>query len=135
MPGRGRPPRNAAQAGAAAAHGAAAVNANDDNNEEKSSNWMKLPKLTSDNYNEWERRMKHLFYAKEWEAMEAASRQAPGPAVPGGAAPAPPRADDIDAAERRKAWGVLMASLNTEMLSKLDGVGLGEVEEALRILS
>ena len=93
-----------------------------------------MPKLTIDNYNEWERLMKHLFYAKEWEAMETASRQAPGPAVPGGAAPAPPRADDIDAAERRKAWGVLMASLNTEMLSKLDGVGLGEVEEALRTI-
>ena len=80
-----------------------------------------LMKLTSDNFDEWDRQVRHMFYALDWLPMYEASRN-------GG------RADDTLASHRRKAWGRVTSSLGGDMTSKIDDVELGEVEALLRLI-
>ena len=57
-----------------------------------------LMKLTSDNFDEWDRQVRHMFYALDWLPMYERSKD-------GG------RADDTTAVQRRKAWGKVTGSL------------------------
>ena len=70
-----------------------------------------LMKLTSDNFDEWDRQVRHMFYALGWLPMYERSRD-------GG------RADDTTAAQRRKAWGKVTGSLGGDMTAKIDDVEL-----------
>jgi hypothetical protein len=82
----------------------------------------KLPKLPmlEDNFDSWERKVKHAFFARGWKEMYDASH-----------ADAEATAGDED---RQAAWGVITASLNDDMISRIDHVELGAVEELLRAI-
>lgn len=120
MPARGRQ--------AAAAAGAAPANAGHE--EEQLLSRMKLPNLNTENFDHWERVLKHVLYAREAEELYNFSLQ-PAVAPNAGARAVPPRAPNVPANERRRAWGLICSSLSQDMLLEVDAVGLGEVEALL----
>ena len=86
----------------------------------------KLPQLQGDNYDAWERKVKHTFYAPKCLPLYEASKIGKGEA---GA-----RVGGFSESLRQKAWGVVLGSLDDDMTAKIDKVKLGEVEELLREL-
>jgi hypothetical protein len=82
----------------------------------------KLPGLTDDNFDYWERKVKHSFYSREWLGIFNASIDADQKA----------RCEEATDKHRKLAWGAITESLNDDMLAKVDNVKLGEVELLLR---
>ena len=86
---------------------------------------LKLPKLTSDNFDVWDRSLQDILYALGWDKLYQLSL------LEGQRADE----DDIKAIDRRAAWGLIKLSLNDDLAAKVDGVKRGEVEELLRAIT
>ena len=92
------------------------------NNERDTYKEPTLPQLKDNNFDAWERKVKHIFYAQRWETMFEASKTPAERAAP----------ENLPRLARRRAWGVIMTSLNDDLTAKVDDVMLGEVEQLLR---
>jgi transposase InsO family protein len=88
-----------------------------------------LPALTTTNFDHWERRVKHAFYADGASPLFEASLVPSDP----GANPNPGIAA-TNATIRKKVWGYIIESLSDSMLHSVDDINLGEVEPLLRLI-
>jgi len=98
MPGKGR--------GRGARDGA-----DDAEHKEKGrSKFFKLPDLRDDNFDAWERKLKHVFYSEGWTPMHKESLHTEGKASE----------DDFpaDGESRRAAWGTITSSLDGQMTAQ-----------------
>ena len=83
---------------------------------------LALPTLDKDNYDTWDKMVKHTFFAEGWIEMYNKSLTEDK------------KDDKADDADRRLAWGCITGSLQGDMVSRIDKVPLGEVEELLRCI-
>ena len=81
----------------------------------------KLPLLEQD-FDNWERQVKHTFFANGWQAIAKAYFGQD------------PNARDPDATyvDCCLSWGVVTQSLSAEQLLKINDIEVGETEELLR---
>jgi hypothetical protein len=96
----------------------------DDNARNNERDFYKEPTLAklTNNFDIWEIRVEDIFYAQRWDAMYTASNT-PDQRVPD---------EELPRHARRRAWGVLKASLDDDITSKVKNVRLGDVEDLLR---
>ncbi len=96
----------------------------------------KIPLLVGDvNYNSWEKKVKHYFYSRSWEAITTAADYDKNEDIPEEKKEALNEAlEAISAADKRKAWGALTLSLSEEILARVDDVALGDSVALLRTI-
>lgn len=100
-------------------------NVNDEPRRTGSQQHLKLPKLTSENFDVWDRALQDILYALGWDQLYQLSLLEDQ------------RADEdaIKAFDRRAAWGLIKLSLSDDLAAKVDSVQRGEVEELLRAIT
>ena len=87
---------------------------------------LQLIQLDGYNYDEWIKRLQHVFYAKDWLAVYTASEDAD--------ATKKASEEAFDDTDRRRAWGVITCSLQQDMANQVNHIALGEVEQLLRAI-
>lgn len=92
------------------------------NNSGKRTKVLALPKLTEDNFDNWDLAAKHCFYSCGWLDMYNQSEQKEG------------KSDDAPEDDRMLAWGTITDSLPMEKLKQINHVNLGDVEGLLRAI-